>query len=65
LLTTAANLAKTATHLTTTVTSLTNLAKTANNLAKKTSYQFKYRVAAINPEHFQSFTVALKNHIFY
>jgi hypothetical protein len=25
----------------------------------------QYRVAAINPEHFQSFAVALKNHIFY
>ncbi len=24
-----------------------------------------YRVAAIFPEHFQSFTIALKNHIFH
>jgi hypothetical protein len=28
-------------------------------------YVCNYRVAAIFPEHFQSFTIALKNHLFY
>jgi hypothetical protein len=30
-----------------------------------TTTKYIYRVAAIFPEHFQSFTIVLKNHLFY